>query len=131
MNKDKLNNKKEWRTFGIGLAVLLVLIALVQFVKSNPMFPYFALAGAFILFFAFVLPIVIKPLFILFSYIGHCLGWLMTRIILTLLFFGIFTLLGLIMRLSGKRFLNIEYPQQVQSFWINTEKTTTNFEEQF
>jgi hypothetical protein len=131
MNNHALDNKKEWRKFGIGLGFLLALIALVQYFKSNPMFSCLAIAAVCVLAFACFLPIVIKPFYILFSYIGQWIGWMMTRVILILLFFGVFTLLGLFLRFFGKRFLNIKYPQQAQSFWISTEETATNFEEQF
>ena len=131
MNNGKIIAEKELRSFAIGLAVILTLIASVQFLKSKAVFPYLAAAGIVAFIIAFFFPVKIKPVYMLFSRLGYCMGWLMTRIILAVLFFFVFTVMGLSMRLFGKRFLNIKFPQHPQSLWITAENKDTNFEEQF
>jgi hypothetical protein len=131
MDTSKFNVKKEWRSFGKGLALILVVIAVVQYLKHVALFPYFFTAGAIIMIVALTCPFLLKPLYILFSCVGQLLGWVMTRLILSVLFFIIFTFIGWTMRLFGKRFLDIQFPQQKTTLWIEKDKKGSNYTEQF
>ena len=53
------------------------------------------------------------------------LGWVMTRIILSLLFYGIISPLGIFARILGKDFLNIKKSQK-SSFWNFRDSKTEN-----
>ena len=68
MDKSKFNDKNEWRKFGIGLGIILSVIATIQLIIGRELYPYFYGAGIFVLLIGLILPILIKPLFILFSY---------------------------------------------------------------
>jgi hypothetical protein len=46
------------------------------------------------------------------------MGWVMTRVILTVLFFAVFTPLGFIARLVGKRFLHLAIETSAESYWV-------------
>jgi hypothetical protein len=131
MDTSKFNVKKEWRSFGKGLALILAVIAVVQYFKHVAFFPYFFAAGVIIMIVALTCPLFLKPLYILFSCLGQLFGWVMTRLILSVLFFIIFTFLGLTMRLFGKRFLDIQFPQQKTTLWIEKDKKGCDYTEQF
>ena len=49
--------------------------------------------------------------------IGSAMNWVMTRVILVILFFGILTPLALIARLMGKQFLDIQKDHPQKSYW--------------
>ena len=131
MDKSKFNIKKEWRRFGIVLAILLLLLGTRQLLKGNSSYSYFFFVSLFTLISALSFPVVLKPLFILFSYLGIGIGWFMTRMVLSLLFFVIFTLMGVSMRLFGKLFLDIQYPQHAQTFWLTREQKKIHYKDQF
>jgi multisubunit Na+/H+ antiporter MnhG subunit len=69
---------------------------------------------------ALAVPIVVKPVFILFLYIAHVLGWVMTRVILSVLFYLVITPIGLILKLFGKKFLDMKFFREKESYWIET-----------
>ncbi len=71
---------------------------------------------------ALAAPIVVKPVFILFLYIAHVMGWVMTRLILGILFYLVITPIGLLGKLFGKRFLDLKFPGKHESYWIETDK---------
>ena len=50
------------------------------------------------------------------------LGWFMTRIILSLLFFLVITPIGLTMRLLGKDFLGLKIKSSNESYWNKRDK---------
>ena len=134
MDKSKFNDKKEWRKFGSGVTVILAVIATIQLIVGKELFIYFYGVAAFFLFFGLLLPIIIKPVYILFSYLGLILGWFMTRVILSILFYIIFTPIGLILRLFGKNFLDLKIDKKAETYWLDKKIETINkihFERQF
>ena len=48
---------------------------------------------------------------------GVILGWLMARVILTLLFYVVFTSTGLTLRFFGKQFLELRWDKSKESYW--------------
>ena len=134
MDTSKFNDKKEWRKFGIGVAAILTVIATIQLIVGKELFIYFYGIAAFFLFFGLLLPIIIKPVYILFSYLGFVLGWFMTRVILSILFYLIFTPIGLILKLFGKHFLDLKIDKKAGTYWLDKKLDTinkVNYERQF
>jgi Saxitoxin biosynthesis operon protein SxtJ len=67
--------------------------------RGFPLWPWIAavaLAGS-----ALVRPTLLGPVFIAWTKVGHVLGWVNTRVILTLIFFTVLTPMGALMRLLG------------------------------
>ena len=134
MDKSKFNDKKEWRKFGIALAILLFIISVVQFFKQIEIYPCFLAAGVLFLLSALALPILIKPVFIVFSYIGFGMGWVMTRIILFILFYLFITPISILARKFGNRFLDLRFDRTKESYWLPVKENRNNrenFEKQF
>lgn len=134
MDKSKFNDKKEWRKFGIGLGIILSIIATIQLIIARELYPYFYGTGLIVFLVGLVLPILLKPFFILFSYIGFVLGWFMTRVILSVFFYLVFTTIGLILGLFGKHFLDIKFDKKADSYWIDKKSERLereNYENQF
>ena len=62
------------------------------------------------------------------------LGWFMTKVILSLLFYLIITPIGLFLRIIGKDLLNLEEKKQQKSYWNmrnSEEEQNQNYEKQF
>ena len=134
MDKSKFNDKREWRKFGIALAVLLFIISAVQYFKQIELYSYFLAASVLFLLSALALPILIKPVFILFSYIGFAMGWLVTRVILFILFYLFITPISILARKLGNRFLDLRFDRTKESYWLPVKENRNNrenFEKQF
>ena len=115
MDKLKFNDKNEWRKFGYGLTVILLLIGTTELLFGRGIwYVYFYAASSFILLFALAWPILLKPLFIFFSYFGFVINWLVTHLVLTVVFYLIITPLGWLLKLFGKNC----------SMWISRQKET-------
>ena len=132
MDKSKFNDKKEWRKFGIGLAVILSVIATIQLFTGRDLFFYFYCASGVVLFLSLLIPILIKPVFIAFSYFGFVMSWIMTRLILSLLFYTILTGISVIAKITGNKFLDLKIDKESKSYWIDkTPITRESYENQF
>ena len=101
---NKQPDKKELRSFGFitgGLTpVIFGLLLPWLFEHDFPRWPW--IIGATLLVWALVLPMSLKPVYKVWMTIGLCLGWINTRIILSIMFYLIILPTGLILRLAGK-----------------------------
>ena len=126
--------KKDLRSFGFIIGIILLLIAGFLFYREKESFQTFLyIAGAFIGF-GLIIPIILKPIYIVWMTFAVILGWFMTRVILSLLFYVIITPIGLVLRIFGKDFLELKKQSVQGSYWnqrdSNLEKNQ-NYEKQF
>jgi hypothetical protein len=112
------------KKFAITMAIALgVLATLVFFLGSHPERAYW-LAGIGLLFllFGLIFPQALKPVHVLWMTIALFLGFFMSRILLTVLFFLVITPIGLLMRLFGKDLLDKNLQTDRKSYWLKREK---------
>ncbi|MBN1558944.1 hypothetical protein JW998_01750 [candidate division KSB1 bacterium] len=133
IDKSKFQDKREWRKFGIGVGVIFLLLGTLQFIFGKDLWPHFYSAGALFFAFSLLAPVVLKPVFIAFSYLGLVMGWFMTRVILTILFFAVITPIGLLTKLFNKKFLELGMSPSTKSYWMDKSKqnSKSNYEKQF
>lgn len=82
----------------------------------------------------FIFRKLLKPLYALWMKFALVLSWINTRIILFLMFYLIFTPLGLILKLLGKDLLDIKINKSAKSYWRKKEKNEfglSSYERQF
>ena len=126
--------KKDLRSFGVTIGIILLLVAGFLFYREKESFQTFLyIAGVFIGL-ALILPSMLKPIYIVWMTFAVILGWFMTRVILSLLFYVIITPIGLVLRIFGKDFLELKKQAVQGSYWnqrdSNLEKNQ-NYEKQF
>lgn len=134
MDKTKFNDRKEWRTFAVGLGLILGVIGGVMLLKGSPNYIWLFVAHGASMLIGLLCPVLIKPLFIGFSYLGFGMGWVMTRVILFILFYLVLTPISLLARLVGKRFLDLKFDRQPDSYWLTKQappEGVKSFENQF
>jgi hypothetical protein len=134
MDKSKFKDRREWKKFGIGLSIILTIFGTIQWLTGKSMFPMVYLTAGIVLVSALLFPVILKPVFILFSYIGFGLGWVMTRVILSTLFFLVLTPISLLSRLVGKRYLQTDPEANGTTYWKSHEEQTASkkhFEKQY
>ncbi len=134
MNKPK-DEIKEIKKFGFGLTALLCLIGGWQYYKGNVdvSIRFFGPASLVIIL-AFFAPILLKPIFIVVTKVGNVIGWVNTRIILGIIFYLIFTPIGLFSKLIGKDLLEERIDKETTSYWVKKEEglfAKEQFEKQF
>lgn len=100
VNLDKQYLRKFGLTTAAITAVLFGLFLPWLFSHDLPKWPWI-IAGV-LLIWALILPTTLKPIYQVWMKIGHVLGWINTRIILSILFYLLFMPIGFIMRLLGK-----------------------------
>lgn len=134
---DELKNirsgRKELRGFSIILAIA-GLVAAWYVNRRGGMSPvYFLILSAGFGLAALLTPKFLVPLHKLWMGLGIILGAIISRIILTLVFFLVITPIGIFTRLLGKDFLNLKLDKSRPSYWERRqkEKTKDDYQRQF
>lgn len=115
---------QELRKFSLTIGVFLLLIAGFLIWKQRPSFPYFAYAGGSFALLGLILPILLKPIYKLWMSFAVVVGFIMTRVILTILYFGMFTPIALVAKLLGKDLLDERWNKNATTYWVKRPQTT-------
>ena len=132
--KNIKSKKSDLRNFGITVGIILLIISGFLFWKEKETFLIFLTIGISLFFTAIALPSVLKPVYWIWMIFSIILGWFMTRVILSLLFYVVFTSIGLTLRFFGKQFLELRWDKSKESYWnFRTEEhlKKENYEKQF
>ncbi len=109
---------KKIREFAFLVGGVFILLGGLAFWRGRPAGPWFLGSGAFLVFFGSVFPPFLKPLYRVWMIFAIILGGCMSRVMLTILFYGVITPIGLWLRLRGKDLLNRQFRDGKESEWI-------------
>ena len=132
--KNIKSEKCNLRNFGIIVGIILLIISGFLFWKEKESFQIFLTIGIALLLTAIAKPPFLKPFYWIWMIFAIILGWFMTRVILSLLFFLIFTSIGLTSRLLGKKFLELRWDKSKETYWnfrSDEQIQNGNYEKQF
>ena len=98
-------NKKGLREFGVVTGAIVVglfglLLPWLLNSASFPLWPWYIFAALASV--AIVMPMALKPVYIVWMRFGMVMGWINTRLILGIIFYIMFTPIALILKLLGK-----------------------------
>ena len=128
------SEKSDLRNFGIIVGIILLIISGFLFWKEKESFQIFLAIGITLFLTAIAIPFVLKPVYWIWMIFAIILGWFMTRVILSLLFYVVFTSIGLTLRFFGKQFLELRWDKSKESYWnfrTNEHLKKENYEKQF
>jgi len=132
--KNIKSGKRELRQFGITIGVVLGLLGM-WCVWRGKEGSYPLLISAIVFFsLGFIFPLLLKPVQKLWMSLAILMGWLMTRVIITALFYLVVTPIGILARVCGKDFLNTKIDKNANSYWIPRKiagPDENNYENQF
>ena len=124
---------KDLRSFGITMGIILLIISGFLFYKENESTQIFLYIACSFIGLGLLLPIILKPVYIVWMTFAVILGWVMTRVILSIVFYLILTPIGLITRLFGEDFLDLN-KSNTESYWNNRNsdfELNQDYEKQF
>ena len=115
-------SKEDLRKFGYTVGIALLVVCGLLFWVGKESYIYFAIPGIMLIIAAFIIPAVLKPLNKAWMTLAILLGWVMTRVILTILFYFALTTIGLIAKLFRKDFLDLKIDKSNASYWVKRER---------
>ena len=123
MNQPSQPTRKQFRNFGLMFGVVLTGIGLYQLYNDTAETARYVLCmlgGVFFLT-GLATPMVLKPIYTVWMKIAFALGWVNTRIIITLIFFLVVTPIGLIMRILKSDLLAEKINKNTVTYWDDIE----------
>ena len=132
--KNIKSTKKELRSFGITVGIVFGVLAFALWWQGKANFIYFAAISIVLVVLGLIFSAVLKPIQKIWMGFALIIGYFMTRVILSVLFYLILTPLSLISRIRGKDFLNLKIDKNAASYWIKRDELSFNkesYEKQF
>jgi hypothetical protein len=123
------SSKKDLRNFGLVVGGVLLLLGVLLLWRGKGSYPVFLACGTVLLLAGVLAPSLLKPIQRPWMILATGLGWLSTRIILSVLFYAILTPIGFFSRLWGKRFLSLRPDTSLKSYWNYREQRKPKPEE--
>lgn len=117
-NKNTKSAGAELRKFGVTVGIFLGLLGGLFLWRGRNYFSYFFILSAAFLLLGLFMPIALKPIHKVWMGLVMRLGLLMTKVILSILFYLVVTPIGVLARLFGKDFLNSNFDKKADSYWI-------------
>lgn len=116
------SDKKELRKFGITIGAVLIIISAFLYYYEKASYPYFAGFGLLHAALGLIYPNLLKQLHKFWMSLAVVLGFIMTRVILSLLFYLVFTPIRFIASLFGKKFIELSFKTGKKSYWNKREE---------
>ena len=126
-------SNKDIKSFGITIGIILLILSGLLMYYNYENYNFIAiLASAFIVL-GLLLPILLKPIYFVWMVFAAILGWIMTRVVLSLVFYLIISPIGLVTRIIGEDFLALK-KKNLDSYWNHRHSSielNQDYEKQF
>lgn len=106
------------RSFGFTFAAVFALVGAWMWWKSGRYALHaFGIGAAFALV-AIVVPRILRPLNVVWAYVGLVLNMIVSPIIMGVIYFGVFTPVSLFFRLTKRDSLHRSFDKSLRSYWV-------------
>jgi hypothetical protein len=123
------------RTFGLTVGSIFLALSLAPLIRHRPVLLWTAVAGAALLAAGIVAPSVLRPVKRAWLFFGFLIGLVVSPVVLGILFYGVISPCGFLMRLFGGDPLRLragassDHPQE--SFWRERQAAISTMKDQF
>ena len=127
-------DRRALRNFGLLAASVLLLAGGWLWWKASDSWPWVAGAAALPAVIGVAAPGILKPFYRGWMIFAVILGWVMTRVILTGVFYLVVTPIALLGRAFGEQFLQLKKSQGSASYWVRRTgppRQKSDYERQF
>jgi hypothetical protein len=119
---------------GISVGIVLILISLLLWYLDKTSFTYFSIIGGLFVILAFIAIPILRPFHKLWMMLALAMGFVMSRVILTVLYYLILTPIGLLAKIVGKKFMPLGFDKNAKTYWEKREnivKQQIDYDRQF
>ncbi|MDP2362196.1 MAG: hypothetical protein Q8M94_00350 [Ignavibacteria bacterium] len=119
---------------GLTVGVVLILISLLLWYLGKASFMYFSISGGLLIILSFIAIPALRPFHKLWMMLALLMGFVMSRVILTFLYYLVLTPIGLLAKVVGKKFMPLSFDKSASTYWEKrdiTVKQKIDYERQF
>jgi hypothetical protein len=129
-------DRKALRSFGLLMASVLLPAGGWLWWKSAATWPWVLGAATLLAVIGFVIPAALKPFYKGWMILAIMMGWVMTRVVLTLVYYLVLTPIAFLGRVFGEQFLQLKIKRSgvTTSYWIRRSgppREKSDYERQF
>jgi hypothetical protein len=128
-------SKKDLRIFSVAMLAFLAFVGWVVWHKTGSAAAGAGVAAAGIAFALLGLsaPRAVRPVFVVLMVINYPIGWVVTHVVMALIFYVVVTPLGVIMRLCGRDPMERRFDPNAKTYWKprRTETDSSRYFRQF
>jgi membrane-bound ClpP family serine protease len=112
-------SKKSLRNFGLLVGQVFLLLGFWIYYSSQSVIGIiFFVVGALLFIFGLLLPNFLSGVYKVWMGLAFALGWIMSRVLLIILFYGVITSISFIARIFGKKFMDLKFKDGKDSYWV-------------
>ena len=119
------------KSFGIVFFVIFLVVALWPLINEGEIRIWSIVISIIFLFLGLINSKILTPLNKLWFRFGILLGNVFSPIAMGIIYFGVITPIGILMKLIGKDILNLKQNKKSSTYWIKKEKVISNMKNQF
>ena len=119
------------RNFGLVFFFVFLIVSLLPLLKEEPFRIWSIVIAIIFLILGLMNSKLLTPLNKLWFKFGLFLGYLVSPIVMGIVFFLVITPTGFVMKIMGKDLLNKNKDNDKKSYWINRSKTKSTMKQQF
>jgi predicted membrane protein len=124
-------SKKSLRKFGIVIGIILITVVIIFLWNSVSWRVLLLSLGGILLLNGIFIPNSLKDIYKIWMGFAFALGWVVSRIILTILFVFILTPIGLLAKIFGKEFIDLNFNKKNNSYWIPKKDSPVDYEKMY
>ena len=132
--KEIKSGKKELREFGLTIGAILVILGGIAAWRGKPIYPYFLSFGVVLIAAGILMPAALKIPQKIWMGFALVVGFFMSRLVLSILFYAVITPIGVMMRIFGKDVLDQKIDRSATSYWKTRDavaKTKESYQNQY
>jgi len=133
--KNLANKTNEIKKFGIIIGIIFTAVSVLMIVRQNINFWIFALLALIFLITGICYPLLLKPVFLIWWFISRIINYIISRLVLTVIFYIIITPIGLISRnVNRSKYSSFTIDKSCRSYWqkkISYKFNQKKYEKQF
>lgn len=107
------------RSFGLWFTAIFAAFGAAPLVRGGVPRWWLLVVAALFLLAALIRPALLNPLNVAWSKVGLLLAKIVNPVVMAIVFYGVVTPIGVVMRLSGKRLLGLKSDPGLNSYWIH------------
>lgn len=123
--------KHDLKVFALIWAGIFMVIGLLPLIKSGDMRVWSVIVSILFAIVAFVKPEILTQFYTIWTKVGEFIGGIISKIVMFILFYGLFTPVAIFLRLIGKDLLNKKIDKSQESYWIERETQPQSMKNQF
>ena len=119
------------RSFGIVFFIIFLIISLYPLIEGGELRVWSIVISIIFLILGILNSKILTPFNKLWMKLGILLGAIVSPIVMGIVFFGVITPIGLIMKLFGKDVLNLKIDKSKNTYWTLKKKVPSKMKDQF